>query len=82
MITCCLDAGELLLQQFDVPIGFVLFRLVVFERHLIGVDRRILEAQINNIGTVYDERKGQTVFELPRKQQGSLRVIPPLANGK
>ena len=62
MITCCLDAGGLLLQQFDVPIGFVLFRLVVFEGNFVGVDRRILETQINNIGTVYDERKGQTVL--------------------
>ena len=57
MLTFCEAVNELLLQQFDVTIGFVLFRLVILERHFIGVDRRILETQVNNIGTVYDEKE-------------------------
>ena len=39
-------------QQFDVPIGFRIFHIVVFIGDFIGIDGRVFETQVDNVRTI------------------------------
>ena len=44
--------GWALPQQFNVAIGFRIFQIVVFVGNFIGIDGRVFETQVDDIGTI------------------------------